>query len=75
MSFRIYRKTVYRMLNLEIFESPVVLWIILMKYRDSSAVASNVDAAQARIKLDHIRLICHREVRDGSVLIKVEHGH
>src|SRR5207248_2511567 len=42
---------------------------------DGSTVTSGVNAAQSRIKLDHIRTTRHVEIRDRLVLIKIKYGH
>ena len=75
MSFGVYRKTVYCMLNFKILEFAVVLRVILVKNRNGTAVTGGVNAAEARIELDHVRTICHREIRDGFVFIEIEYGH
>jgi hypothetical protein len=66
---------VHSVLYLKILELSIVLQVILAKDGDGSVVTSGVNAAQSRIKLDHIRTGRDIEIRDGLVLIKIKNCH
>ena len=63
------------LLNREVFELPVVVWIVLVKNGNSAAVACSVDAAQTGIIFDDIWSVSKREKGDWCVLVQIEDGH
>ena len=69
MGVGINGKAVDSMLDAKVFQLTVVVWIILMENRDSSAVTRDIDAAQTGIKFYDIGTISEREKCDRYVLI------
>ena len=64
MGIGINGKAVDSMLDAKVFQLTVVVGIILMENRDSSAVTRNIDAAQTGIKFCDIWSISKRERSD-----------
>src|SRR5438132_14073868 len=75
MGLRIYSKAMDRVLDGEVFQFTVVVWIILMEDGNSAAVTPDIDAPETGIEFDDIRSVRKREKGDWCVLVQVEDGH
>src|SRR5438132_14284540 len=75
MGLRIYSKAMDRVLDGEVFQFTVVVWIILMEDGNSAAVTRDIDAPETGIEFDDIRSVRKREKGDWCVLVKVDDGH
>jgi hypothetical protein len=60
-------------LDTKVFELAIVVRIVGVKHGNETAVASDVDAPEAGVKLDYVRSPGRREESYRSVLIQVEH--
>src|SRR3989440_4293357 len=62
-------------LNRKILQLAVVIGVVHLEYRYSSARAGHVDSLDSRIKFDDIRATSHRKERDGLVSVEIKDRH
>ena len=67
--FRVNSEAMNRVLNPEVFQLAVMLWIILMENRYSSAVARDINTVEAGIKFDDVWSTSHGQKGNRQMLV------
>src|SRR6267378_4301860 len=72
---RVHRQAVYFLLNRKVFQLAVVIGIIHLEHRDSSARTRHVNPLETGIEFDYVRTARHRQKGDGLVSVQIEDRH